>query len=100
MRTVQRQVQSGLNDRFIWEANIKKHGISFNEAATVFEDDMSIDLSDIPEITDFSKGRKNPHAKNIKDGYTIIVEHKDYDEVITITKAKKPKGEGGTVKTA
>ena len=50
-----------------------------------------IDYSDIPEITDFSKGRKNPFAGKFKNGYTIIVEHKDYDEVITVTKTRRDK---------
>ena len=36
--------------------------------------DMSIDLSDIPEITDFSKARKNPYAeKLLKHGYSIVI---------------------------
>ena len=42
---------------------------------------------------DFSNATKNPHAGKFKDGYTIIVEHKDYDEVITVSKTKKPKTE-------
>jgi len=42
---------------------------------------------------DFSGAIKNPHAGKFKDGYTIIVNHNDYDEIITITKTKKPKGE-------
>jgi len=40
---------------------------------------------------DFSNAVRNPHAGKFKDGYTIIVEHKDYNEVITITKSRKPK---------
>jgi hypothetical protein len=47
-----------------------------------------IDLSDIPEITDFSKGRKNPFAGMFKDGYTIVIEHEDYNEEITVTKKR------------
>ena len=46
---------------------------------------------------DFSNAIKNPHAGKFKDGYTIIVEHKEYDEIITVTKTKKPKGENGSV---
>ena|GEM_PF-2273566 len=42
---------------------------------------------------DFSNAKKNPHAGKLKDGYTIVVEHKDYDEVITVTKEKKLKKE-------
>ena len=45
---------------------------------------------------DFSNAVRNPHAGKFKDGYTIIVEHKDCDEIITITKSKKPKNENGT----
>jgi len=49
---------------------------------------------------DFSNAVRNPHAGKFKDGYTIIVEHKDYDEVITVTKSRKPKEENGTVEVA
>jgi hypothetical protein len=55
------------------------------------DNDSDIDFSDIPEITDFSKARKNPFAGKFKDGYTIIVEHKDYDEIITVKKTRKYK---------
>ena len=53
--------------------------------------DENIDLSDIPEITDFSKGRKNPFAGRFKDGYTIVIEHKDFEEVITVKKTRRDK---------
>jgi len=37
-------------------------------------EDMYIDLSDIPEITDFSKARKNPYAEKLrKNGYSIVI---------------------------
>ena len=42
---------------------------------------------------DFSDAVKNPHAGKFKDGYTIVVSHKDYDEVIIVKKEKKPKGD-------
>ena len=58
------------------------------------EHDKYINCSDIPEIKDFSKGRKNPFAGQFKDGYTIIVEHEDFDEVITIKKTKQGKVRG------
>ena len=81
---------------FIWDenkhkANKRKHGISFEEAGSVFDDEEGIDLSDIPDITDFSKGRKNPFAGMFKNGYTITVEHKDFDEIITVTKTRRDK---------
>ena len=42
---------SSQNERFIWDeekhvANIKKHGISFNEATSVFDDDNALYLHD------------------------------------------------------
>jgi len=58
----------------------------------MYDNDANIDFSEIPEITDFSKGSKNPFAGKFKDGYTVIVEHEDYDEVITIRKARRNKG--------
>ena len=55
---------------------IKKTAISY--------DGEEIDLSDIPEITDFSKGIRNPYyGKYIKDGKcTIVIEHSGFDEVV------------------
>ena len=38
------------------------------------KEDIPIDLSDIPEITDFSKARKNPYAEKLhKQGYSIVI---------------------------
>ncbi len=59
--------------------------------SSVIYDKEGINYDDIPEITDLSKGRKNPFAGKFKDGYTIIIEHKDYDEIITVKKTKKVK---------
>jgi len=42
---------------------------------------------------DFSNAIKNPHAGKFKDGYTVIVEHKDFDEIITVKKTTKLKGQ-------
>jgi hypothetical protein len=52
-----------------------------------------INFEDIPELTaeDFAKGVRNPFAGKFKDGYTIIVEHTDYDEIITVAKRRRPK---------
>jgi len=58
---------------------------------TVVYDDEGINYDDIPEITDFSNARKNPFAGKFKDGYTIIVEHKDFDEIITVKKTRQDK---------
>jgi len=40
---------------------------------------------------DFSNAIENPHAGKLKNGYTIVINHKDYDEVITITKSMHQK---------
>jgi len=58
---------------------------------TVVYDDEGINYDDIPEIKDFSKARKNPFAGRFKDGYTIIVEHRDFDEIITVKKMRQDK---------
>ena len=57
----------------------------------MYNHDEDIDLSDIPEITDFSKGRKNPFAGMFRNGYVTIIEHEDFDEVITVTKTIREK---------
>jgi hypothetical protein len=95
--------------KFAWneekhKLNKIKHKISFEEASSVFDYDFAIyfndethsqdediDLSDISEITDFSKGIRNPFAGMFKDGYTIIVEHADFDEEITVQKTRREK---------
>ncbi|MCL2349994.1 MAG: hypothetical protein FWC67_00805 [Defluviitaleaceae bacterium] len=43
------------------------------------------------EHYDFSDAIKNPHAQRLKKGYTIIVEHEDHEEVITISKTTRIK---------
>ena len=55
---------------------IKKTAMSY--------DGEDIDVSDIPEITDFSKWRKNPHVgKFIKNDKCIVeIEHDGYNEVV------------------
>jgi len=52
-----------------------------------------INYDDIPELTkeDFARGQKNPFAGKLKNGYTIVIEHADCDEIITVTKKRQPK---------
>ena len=57
----------------------------------IYDDKFDIDLSDIPEITDFSKAIKNPYAGKFTNGYTVIVEHEDYNEIIKVKKTRKRK---------
>jgi hypothetical protein len=40
---------------------------------------------------DFSDAVKNPYAERLKDGYTITVEHKDHDEIITVKRTIRRK---------
>jgi len=53
----------------------------------------NINFDDIPELTkeDFARGKKNPFAGKFKNDYTIIVEHVEFDEVITVSKKRCPK---------
>jgi len=59
----------------------------------LISDDINYD--DIPELTkeDFAKGYKNPLAGKFRNDYTIIVEHADYDEIITVSKKRRSKGQ-------
>ena len=46
----------------------------------MYRDNAAIDYSDIPEITDFSKARKNPYAEKIrKHGYSITIRYSPED---------------------
>jgi len=51
----------------------------------------SPDCHDIPEITDWSKAIPNPHAGRRKDGYTIVIEHENFNEIIDIKKSWEDK---------
>ena len=49
-------------------------------------ENMTIDLSDIPEITDFSTARKNPYYERImKNGFSIT-EHYSPEDVKNMVK--------------
>jgi len=50
-----------------------------------------IDLSDIPEVTDISAAVRNPFAGVFKNGYTIRIEHDDYDEIVTVKRTRREK---------
>jgi len=60
----------------------------------VYREDFATDVGDIPEITNYPKTSKRPPPGKMKDGYTIVVEHKDYDEIITVKKQRVAKGDG------
>jgi len=47
---------------------------------TAAYDGEGINYDDIPEIIDFSKGRKNPHAESIREqGYSVTIHYTSND---------------------
>jgi uncharacterized protein len=69
------------------EANRRKHGISFREAATVFSDPLSVDIGD-PHI---DAGREPRHVTvGISDaGRTLVVVYTDDGSVIRLISARR-----------
>ena len=61
------------------------------ETSSILLENEEINYDEIPKITNFSKGRRNPFAGKFRDGYTIIVEHKDHDEIIEVKKTRRMK---------
>ena len=53
------------------------------QTALSYDGDL-IDVSDMPEITDFTRWQKNPHVgKYIKDDkFTAVIEHEGYNEIV------------------
>ena len=48
--------------------------------STAAYDSEGINYDDIPEISDFSKGRKNPHARSIREkGYSVTIHYTPED---------------------
>jgi uncharacterized DUF497 family protein len=78
--------------RFEWdprkaEANLRKHGVSFDEAATVFGDPLAATVSDPDHSAD--------EARSVTIGQSasqllIVVVHADRGDVIRIISARRP----------
>ncbi|NJL63263.1 MAG: BrnT family toxin [Methylacidiphilales bacterium] len=67
------------------ESNYKKHGVSFEEAATVFNDSLSVTFPD----PDHSIGESRYVIMGISGfGQLLIVAHTDRDETIRIISAR------------
>lgn len=68
------------------ESNLRKHGVSFHEAATAFGDPLSITFYDPDHSEDEDRyitiGMSN-------DGHLIIVSHTDRGDNIRIISARK-----------
>ena len=78
--------------RFAWDkqkaaANLVKHGVSFEEAATVFGDPLS-DTFDDPDHS--AEERRSLIIGASDRGRMLIVAHTDDGEVVRIISAREP----------
>ncbi len=78
--------------RFEWdrqkaEANLRKHGVSFSEASTVFKDRLSFTVED----REHSEGEERFWTIGVSDrGRLVRVWHTERDDVIRIIGARIP----------
>jgi uncharacterized DUF497 family protein len=76
--------------RFAWDArqadaNLRKHGVSFAEAATAFEDPLSITVPD----PDHSRGEERfILIGRSRQQHLVVVAHVERDETIRIISAR------------
>ena len=80
-------------DRYIWnneknELNIKKHGISFEEATAVFDDPFSIEVFDEENSMDEDRFRVTGTITGIVHGRFVTVSVTYRDELIRIFSAR------------
>ena len=68
------------------QANLRKHGVSFEEAATAFEDRLAITYPD-PDHS-LEEERFLTIGESIR-GRLLIVSHTDRDEVVRIISARQ-----------
>ena len=79
--------------RFEWDpkkaaANLKKHGVSFQEAATVFGDPLAITFQD----PDHSKGEERQLTFGLSlPGRLIVVSHAERNDLTRIISARPMK---------
>lgn len=78
--------------RFDWDeekavSNLAKHGVSFQEAATVFGDPLS-DTFDDPDHS--AEERRFLIIGSSRQGRTLIVSHTDDGETVRIISAREP----------
>ena len=78
--------------RFEWDAakayrNLLKHGVSFEEAATVFGDPLS-DTFDDPDHS--ADERRFLIIGSSQQGRMLVVSHTDDGEVVRIVSAREP----------
>jgi uncharacterized DUF497 family protein len=76
--------------RFEWDdrkavSNLKKHGVSFEEASTIFRDPLSATGAD----PDHSFGEQRWVTFGVSDaGRLLVVAHTDHDDCIRIISAR------------
>ena len=76
--------------RFEWDdrkavSNLKKHGVSFEEASTIFRDPLSATGAD----PDHSLGEQRWVTFGVSDaGRLLVVAHTDHDDCIRIISAR------------
>ncbi len=68
------------------EANLSKHGVSFLEAATVFEDDLSITFFDADHSVSEERLVIIGHSQR---GRLLFVSHTDKDNQVRIISARE-----------
>jgi uncharacterized DUF497 family protein len=79
--------------RFEWDtkkaaANLKKHGVSFQEAATVFGDPLAITFQD----PDHSEGEERQLTFGLSlQGRLIVVSHRERNDLTRIISARPMK---------
>jgi uncharacterized DUF497 family protein len=76
--------------RFAWDArkaaaNLRKHGVSFAEAATAFEDPLSITVA-VPEHS--TREARFVLIGRSKQRHLVVVAHVDRDDTIRIISAR------------
>lgn len=68
------------------ESNYKKHGVSFEEAATVFDDSLSVSF---PDANHSIRESRYVIIGTSRFGTLLIVAHTDNNEAIRIISARK-----------
>lgn len=80
-----------MNSEFEWdptkaETNLKKHGVSFDEASSVFDDPLFITLYDVDHSVEEDRyitiGRSNRNR-------LLLVAHNEDEEIVRIISARK-----------
>lgn len=68
------------------KSNLRKHGVSFEDAVTVFDDPIAITLDDPDHSED---ERRFLTMGNSKDGHLLVVCHSDRPDRIRLITARK-----------